>query len=321
MSMKDNLKVKSELPSQEEFLLQLQTNNFSRETVYNYERDLESFANFLTTDAQIAFSQVTKRTIDQYKAYLTSVDRRTARGSGTDKQLSASSINRMLSSLRRYLTYLIDLNESVPVPPEAIKLLKLPRQHARVAEFDALVRLIESPEKFEQHPVIAKRNRAMLETLFATGMRISELISLNRDQLDSTGRIFIRGKGKKDRFVYLTERAKSAIQRYLNVRGALTNPSLFIPRRGKNSGEPKARISANYLQMKIKQYRERLGINVPTSAHSLRHGFATYLAEQGANPAAIQILLGHESLQTTTRYVHASDTYAEKTHKKYHPLK
>jgi len=73
--------------------------------------------------------------------------------------------------------------------------------------------------------------------------------------------------------------------------------------------------------MKIKKYRELLGINVPTSAHSLRHGFATYLAEKGANPAAIQILLGHESLDTTTRYVHASDKYAERTHKEFHPLK
>jgi site-specific recombinase XerD len=80
------------------------------------------------------------------------------------------------------------------------------------------------------------------------------------------------------------------------------------------------RISPNYLQERIKRYRERLRINVPTSAHSLRHGFATYLAEKGANPAAIQILLGHESLATTTRYVHASDRYAEETHRKYHPV-
>ncbi len=73
--------------------------------------------------------------------------------------------------------------------------------------------------------------------------------------------------------------------------------------------------------MKIKRYKELLGIIVPTSAHSFRHGFATYLAGQGANPAAIQILLGHESLQTTTRYVNASDKYAESTHKEFHPLK
>ncbi|PIU56660.1 MAG: hypothetical protein COS87_01500, partial [Chloroflexi bacterium CG07_land_8_20_14_0_80_45_17] len=83
---------------------------------------------------------------------------------------------------------------------------------------------------------------------------------------------------------------------------------------------PRKRISTNYLQERIKRYREKLKINVPTSAHSLRHGFATYLAEEGANPAALQVLLGHESLDTTTRYVHASDKYAEETHHKYHPL-
>ena len=160
----------------------------------------------------------------------------------------------------------------------------------------------------------------MLETLFATGMRISELLSLNKNQIDKTGRIFIRGKGKKERFVYLTPRALKHITTYLSMR-ADEYPALFIPYRGRNVGRPKARISPNYVQMKVKQYRERLGINVPTSPHSFRHGFATYLAEKGANPAAIQILLGHESLQTTTRYVHASDRYAEKTPRRFHPLK
>jgi len=99
---------------------------------------------------------------------------------------------------------------------------------------------------------------------------------------------------------------------------------LFIPLRGRNAKDTaglKKRISPNYLQERIKFYREKLKINIPISAHSLRHGFATYLAESGANPAAIQILLGHESLDTTTRYVHASDRYAEKTHQKFHPLK
>ena len=99
------------------------------------------------------------------------------------------------------------------------------------------------------------------------------------------------------------------------------SPYLFTPDRGMRASKKDKRISTNYLQMKIKKYRELLGINVPTSAHSLRHGFATYLAEDGANPAAIQILLGHESLDTTTRYVHASDKYAEDTHRKFHPLR
>ncbi|MBI5465489.1 tyrosine-type recombinase/integrase, partial [Candidatus Gottesmanbacteria bacterium] len=162
--------------------------------------------------------------------------------------------------------------------------------------------------------------RAMLEVLFSTGMRISELVSLNRNQIDGTGRIFIMGKGKKERFVYLTQRAQYYLDQYLVVRND-NFPALFIPYSGRNVKNLRKRISTNYLQERIKFYREKLRINVPTSAHSLRHGFATYLAEEGASPAAIQILLGHESLATTTRYVHASDRYAEETHRKYHPLK
>ena len=160
----------------------------------------------------------------------------------------------------------------------------------------------------------------MLETLFATGMRISELLSLKREQLDQSGRIYIMGKGKKQRFVYLTPRAIKHIRLYLKTRTD-DAPFLFIPYRGKNNADKNKKISTNYLQYKIKRYRELLSINIPISAHSIRHSFATYLAESGANPAAIQILLGHESLDTTTRYVHASDRYAEKIHTKFHPLK
>ncbi|MDZ4230096.1 MAG: tyrosine-type recombinase/integrase, partial [Candidatus Veblenbacteria bacterium] len=187
-----------------------------------------------------------------------------------------------------------------------MKLVKTERKHPQVAELNELVRLIEAPTTMEKNKLVALRNRAVLEVLFATGMRISELVSLQRNQIDNTGRIFITGKGKKQRFVYLTPRAIKHVAGYLKTRTD-NLAALFIPYRGENAGKTSRRISTNYLQMKIKQYREQLRINVPTSAHSLRHGFATYLAEQGANPAAIQVLLGHESLDTTTRYVHASD--------------
>ncbi len=307
------------LPHSDDFFLFLQTNNFSPETIYNYERDLKIFARFLKKEARSDFDATTKTTIDHYKAYLYSRDRRTAEGRHPEITLSAYSVNRILSSLRRYLKYLIERDISVPIAPEAIQLVKTPRKHPRVADFDALVRLIESPSTLEGNKNIALRNRAILETFFATGMRISELVSLKREQIDKSGRIFIRGKGRKERFVYLTQRAYKHIVVYLGTRSD-KNPALFVPYRGRNVG-PAAILSTNYIQMKIKKYRERLQINVPTSAHSLRHGFATYLAEQGAHPAAIQVLLGHESLQTTTRYVHGSDRFAEKTHRQFHPLK
>jgi integrase/recombinase XerD len=305
----------------DDFLLHIQANNYSKETLYNYERDLKTFDTFLRVESgKTPFSAVSKRTIEQFKAYLNSSDRKTAEGKESQMMLKSGSINRTLSSLRRYLSYLVDMDQETPIAPNAIKLIRMEKPHSRVAELGELIKLIESPSHYERDKHIALRNRAMLETLFASGMRISELLSLKRSQIDRTGRIFIQGKGKKQRFIYLTDRAKSHIDAYLKVRDD-ESPNLFVPNRGQNASKKDRRISPNYLQMKIKRYRELLGINVPTSAHSLRHGFATYLAEQGANPAAIQILLGHESLDTTTKYVHASDKYAEDTHKKFHPLK
>src|SRR3989338_40628 len=312
---------KAQLPYLDDFLLSLRVNNYSDETIYNYERDLDVFTIFLGEEVKKKFDDLNKRDIDLYKAYLNSIDRKTAKGGANEvNRLSSYSLNRMLSSLRTYLKYLIDLDYKTPIGPENIKLIKNERKHARVAEFEDLVRLIESPSKFEKKKIIAVRNRAMLELLFSTGMRISELVNLRRNQIDETGKIFITGKGKKQRFVYLTDRAKLRLNEYLNLR-IDSHPGLFIPYRGRNVQNMKKRISTNYLQEKIKRYREILRINVPTSAHSLRHGFATYLAEQGASPVAIQMLLGHESLDTTTRYVNASDRFAEDSHKRYHPLK
>ena len=303
----------------DDFLLNLQANKYSQETVYNYERDLKVFDTFLV-ESNIDFEKLDKKAITYYKSYLVSRDRKTAiLAQHGDKELDSRSVNRMLSAIRSYMRYLIDIDHPCPLPPEAIKLTKAGRKHPQVAEFDDLVRLIESPTSLESDLKVASRNRAMLEVLFATGMRISELCNLNRSQVDANGRIFITGKGRKQRFVYLTPRAKQHLDNYLTTRDDAA-AALFVPYAGRNVVNPKRRLSTNYLQDRIKRYREKLKINVPTSAHSLRHGFATYLAEAGANPAAIQILLGHESLDTTTRYVHASDRYAEETHKRFHPL-
>jgi len=307
------------LPHVDDFLLNLQADKYSSETVYNYERDLNVFSNFLD-ESNIEFDKADKRAITYYKAYLVSRDRKTANlGKQGEKQLDSRSINRMLSALRAYLRYLIDIDYPCPLPPEAVKLTKAGRKHPQVAEPEDLIRLIEAPSSLESNIKTALRNRTMLELLFATGMRISELCNLNRSQIDDTGRIFITGKGRKQRFVYLTPRAKQHLDTYLVTRQD-NCPALFIPYAGRNVAKSRKRISTNYLQDRIKRYREKLKINVPTSAHSLRHGVATYLAEEGANPVPLQVLFGHESLDGITSYVHASDKYAEETHRKYHPL-
>lgn len=340
------------LPRLREFLLSLKNDNYSRETLSSYSRDLEIFSSFLYY-LELPFEKVTKIDIIEYKGFLRdqnyipilhayekgeAISQELINQSKSEisqkkaalyrGQLSDNSVNRMLSSLRRYLTFLIDIDVVPPIPPEAIKMIKAEKKEKQVAELDELIKLIEYPNEFETDKIVGARNRAILELIFSTGMRISEVANLDRDQIKITNgkinddKIYILGKGKKQRFVYLTERAVFFLNEYLAYRQD-DYPALFIPTKGTRKATENpyiVRISKNYIQMKIKEYRTKLGIIVPTSAHSLRHGFATYLAEEGANPAAIQRLLGHSSLQTTSRYVHASDKFAEQAHRKFHPL-
>jgi site-specific recombinase XerD len=308
------------IPLYEEFLLHLQSDNYSTETLYNYQRDLLTFNIFLQTEIKKVFTDFKKSDIDEYKAYLLSRDRVTPLlGLIGETRLQSGSVNRTLSSLRSYLKFLTMQDYLVPVAPEHITLVRKEHKIAKVADLPELIELIQSPTNFEENPIIAARNRAMLEVLFATGVRISELLSMNRQDIHHDNRVFIFGKGKKERFVYLTNRAKHYIDQYLSLRSD-GDQALFVPLRGKRKNTKNVRISPNYLQERIKKYREKLHLSLPTSAHSLRHGFATYMAQEGASPVAIQRLLGHESLNTTTRYVNPSDQFAADSHKKFHPL-
>lgn len=303
MNKSNNIK----LPLLSEFFMELEVNNYSEQTIYNYKRDLKKFKNFLIQE-NIPFSKFSKMNLTKYKAKLSSND------------LRGSTINRMLSSLRTYLKFLDNMDEEIPIAPSSVKMTKTKKKTPRVPELRKIIKLIEFPSEFEDDPKVTLRNRSMLEVLFSTGLRISELIKLNKEHIDDSGRIFVVGKGKKERFVYLTPRAFKKVKEYLNTRND-DCPALFIPYSGPNVNKKDKRISTNYLQMKIKKYREHLGINVPISAHTIRHAFATYMAEEGANPAAIQTMLGHESLNTTTRYVNTSERFAERTHTDFHPLK
>ncbi|MDP2685478.1 MAG: tyrosine-type recombinase/integrase [bacterium] len=307
------------LPYFDDYLLNLKVNNYSNQTIYNYERDLTVFQDFLI-DAKLDFSKIQKKDILNYKAYLMSEDRLTTDKHLGEVQLSPYSTNRMLSALRSYLKYMIAMDYPTPIPPDAIGMSKVTKNKVQVPDLNEIIKIIEAPSSVEKNKKVALRNRAIFEVLFATGLRISELVNLRMDKIDKEGRIYVLGKGKKERFAYLTPRAIKYLKLYIKIRPS-DSDYVFVPFQGKNVHDKKnKKISTRYVQERIKKYTELLGINVPVSPHIVRHAFATYLAEDGANPAAIQILLGHESLDTTTRYVHASDRYAEKTHHDFHPL-
>jgi site-specific recombinase XerD len=348
------------LPHKSDFFNYLLSNNYSDKTLFSYSRDLCAFENFLIIN-NIPFDNVKRFTVDQFKSFLKTEAHHTLFPSALDgkitlahekdsekaqvvgikrklwssnskKALSGRSINRMLSSLRKYLRYLIINDFACPIPPDKVEFVKREKNMIHLAEFEDLVKLVEYPEIFEKKEYMKKRNRAFLELLFSTGMRISEACSLNLEQLGHKDklsnhfiineRVLVKGKGRKERFVYLTPRCQHFLLLYIDLRKDEL-PALFIPTSGsrKVQDDPNViRVSNNYFQYKIVQYRKLLGINIRTSAHSLRHGFATYMAEKGANVVALQTLLGHESLSTTTKYIHSSDKLAEQNHKEFHPL-
>ena len=404
------LKEVPKLPKQDGFLLYLQNNAYSKQTIYNYARDLCILGVYLYTNS-IEFKKMNKEDINNYKGYLREgrhldaldtvreefltkegesleqykedfledvyrkvygnlgiLDKPQNSRARSKDGLDGKSINRMLSAFRSYLRFMIDMDNDIPFPPDAVRMIKTEKRSKKVAPKKELISLVEAPTELEKDEKTALRNRAMLEMLFASGMRISELIGLDLDQLNSDGRLYILGKGKKERAVFLTPRSMDWLNKYLRVRlehaftdrdeneqpiqldrlskdldnlgdgnrryislvesyrrsgflDRFDSKAVFIPFSGPNVNKENCRLSTNYFQERIAEYRRRLGIQIPTSAHSLRHGFATYMAENGANATALQVLLGHESLDTTTRYVHGSEKFARETVEKYHPLR
>jgi site-specific recombinase XerD len=309
------------LPHIGDFVLNLEANHYSVNTVRDYDRYLAVFSRFLD-ESNVPFDEIRKETITSYKAYLASLGRNTATlGNHIETQLAPCTINYKLAGLRGYLRYLINIDYPCPLAPEAVKNLKAVPKRPQVPERRDLVRLIGAPAP--EANIMELRDKAILETLFNTGLKVSELVSLNREQVDLERRqLGLKGKGDKIRILFLSDTVTQWIRRYLQSRRDHFEP-LFIRYSGKvdarKSGE-KMRLTVRSIQRIVIRYAERCGLPITATPETLRHCFATYLAEEGGNPAAIQILLGHESLDTTTRYVHASDKYAEETQRKYHPL-
>lgn len=307
------------LPHIDDFLVNLQASHYSPLTVRNYKGYLEIFDHFLD-ESNVPFDRINKRTIISYKAYLASRGRNTSKpGNHSDRQLAPCTINYKLIGLRVYLRYLIDIGYPCPLAPEAVKSLKAPSQRPQVPDFKDLIRLIEAP--VPESSIIELRDKAILETLFHTGLKVSELVSLDRDQVNlERKQLGLKGKGDKIRLLFLPNTAVQWIERYLQARKDKFKP-LFIRHSGeldtRKSGE-RMRLTVRSIQRIVIRYAQRCGLSIKATPETLRHYFATYMAGEGANPVPLQALFSHESLHGITRYIHASDNYTEETHRKYH---
>ncbi len=288
--------------------------NASPHTCRCYQRDLEEFEHFLKSYEESIFlsgrpdwGKVNRITIRKYLSFLHRINQK-------------SSIARKISTLRSFYRYLMRERIVSSNPAKAVATPKVEKTLPTTLTVDEAMELVESPNQplkgisHKENAFGALRDQAILELLYSSGLRVSELVGLNVEDLDLNLEIVkVMGKGRKERIVPVGEKAIKALTLYLNHRGGAENEApLFINWRG-------GRLTSRSVARLIKKYSRMSGIVRKVSPHSLRHSFATHLLDAGADIREIQEMLGHASLSTTQKYIHLSPGKLMEVYDKAHP--
>jgi site-specific recombinase XerD len=286
--------------------------NQSPKTIENYSHYLRRFCGWFGENKSP--DSITVETIQRFRLYLNRLE--DEKGA---QLLSIKTQNYHIIALRAFLKYLIK-NDIPTLAPEKIDLSKIPERTVEYLNREELERLFEA---VLDTGVRGARDRALLETLYSTGLRVSELVSLNRSQVDLDRREFmVRGKGRKPRIVFLSGRAVEAINAYLQMRDDNFEP-LFLNYRHGRSGDDitlgeKRRLSAVMVEYLVRNYARQAGIIKKVTPHVLRHSFATELLVNGADIRSVQEMLGHSSITTTQIYTHLTNKRLREVHEKFH---
>ena len=282
-------------------------------TIEVYGRYLARFSDWLSEAYPKA--KIEDLDLDMVRKYRLSLSRRL---SPTGEPLKKVTQSYHVIALRAFLRYLT-VNRDIPtLSPDKVE---LPKSESRVVTFlnpDQLDRLLSSPDT---RTIAGLRDRAILETLFSTGLRVSELVQLDRDKVNLDRQEFgVVGKGSKPRVVFLSDSATTWIGSYLEKRDDDFKP-LFIRYSGQRDpareGE-RMRLTQRSVQRIVEKYAKKSGLPLDASPHTLRHSFATDLLISGADIRSVQEMLGHESIRTTQVYTHVTDRQLRETHKEFH---
>lgn len=287
--------------------LELEQNRSSK-TIQNYSHYLNRLTDFA---GDIKLADIDIELIRKWRLWLNRL------GTNTSDELSKTTQNYHLIALRSFLRYCA--KKGLPaLAPDKIELARVTRPQVTFLNADELTRLISQP-KLDN--LVGLRDRAILELLFSSGLRVSELVNLDRDHVNLTRREFmVRGKGQKDRPIFISEEAADWIKQYLEKRQDNTKP-LFI----RYSGSKKVDTSGNYhrltarsIQRMVARYALLASITKHVSPHTLRHSFATDLLMNGADLRSVQAMLGHSNISTTQIYTHVTDPHLKEVHSKFH---
>lgn len=282
----------------------------SQATIANYDRYLATF---------LAIAKVTKPqdiTLEAVRTYRLSLNRRPGRN---QNELKRNTQNYHLIALRTFLKYLA--KRDIPsLTPEKIELAKVPDRQVTFLEGDDLERFLESPLKTDEPKIIQVRDKALVEMLFSTGLRVSELSNLLREQVNLKKDEFsVRGKGAKLRMVFVSNHARHWLKEYLALRQD-TSPSLFV-RHDRAAGKMESDahpLTPRSIQRLVSRYARAAGIMRPITPHVLRHSFATDLLRGGADIRSVQELLGHASITTTQVYTHVTNEKLKEVYQSFH---
>ncbi len=278
--------------------------NRSPKTRANYERYLKKFFEFgnIKNESDIAIDKI--RDFRIYLARLENIE---------GESFKKTTQSYYIIAIRNFLKYL-NKNDFSTLSPDKIELPKIPTRQIETIEYDELERLLSSPNGDDLKSL---RDKAILELLFSTGLRVSELCSLNRYFDLERGELSVRGKGSKLRVVFLSDRAKKFIREYLDKRSD-AEEALFISLTKAKSPKVIGRIIPRAIQRLVDFYSRKAGISKKVHPHLLRHSFATDLLINGADLRSVQELLGHSNISTTQIYTHLTNKELKEIHKTFH---
>lgn len=283
--------------------------NASQKTIQNYDHYLKRFVDF---SGDIEPGAVDLSLIRKYRLYLSRfTDPKTKQG------LKRVTQNYFMIALRAFLRYLAR-QDIKTLSPDKIELGETEASPIKVLDDNSLKQLLEAPDVTDKAGI---RDRALLETLFSTGLRVSELSSLNRDTINLDRKEFsIVGKGSKERVVFLSDEAVEWLNKYLKARKDTFKP-LFIRFQGRVDPDENGefmRLTPRSIQRTVEKYVKMTGLSIKATPHTLRHNFATDLLINGADIRSVQEMLGHSNISTTQVYTHVTNKHLKDVHKTFH---
>ena len=282
--------------------------NLSDNTLISYRHDVKSFIEFISTHAgsEVSIKYLNDMKISDFRSFLSYL---------RNKDISSTSIARIISSLKSFFNYLLNTNLIESTVVQSLRTPKQKKSLPRPISSELAIETIKYAQDIEKEKWIGLRNKSILMLLYGCGLRISEALNLNFEDINENDYLIIKGKGNKERMVPLMDYVKNDIENYIHEcpKNFMKDDPLFV-------GKRLDRLSPRIIQYVLEKIRHNLSLPETATPHALRHSFATHLLNSGGDLRTIQELLGHSSLSTTQKYTKVETEKLYDAYSKAHPL-